>query len=69
MNSRNGNHGMDGTGRMNERDDILDFPGADELIAAGAVAPPRADRLTAVRDLMAGLAERETTERARRPGS
>ncbi|MFI7019209.1 hypothetical protein [Streptomyces sp. NPDC050164] len=58
MNSRNGNHGM---GRMNERDDILDFPGADELIAAGAVAPPRADQLTAARDLVARLAERETT--------
>ncbi|MET9686444.1 hypothetical protein [Streptomyces coeruleorubidus] len=61
MNSRNGHHRMEGTGRMNERDDILDFPGADELIAAGAVAPPRADQLTSVRDRMARLAERETT--------
>ncbi|MFF5520081.1 hypothetical protein [Streptomyces coeruleorubidus] len=60
MNS-NGHHRMDGTGRMNERDDLLDFPGADELIAAGAVAPPGADQLAAVRDLMARLAERETT--------
>jgi hypothetical protein len=61
MNSKNGHHRMDGTGSMNERDDILDFPGADELTAAGAVAPPPAERITAVRDLMARLAERETT--------
>ncbi|MGW0881732.1 hypothetical protein [Streptomyces sp. NPDC002671] len=43
-----------------ERDEILDFPGADELIAAGAVAPNSASRITIVPKMLALLAERES---------
>ncbi|MEV0255859.1 hypothetical protein AB0H82_16555 [Streptomyces sp. NPDC050732] len=39
-----------------ERDEILDFPGADELVAAGAVAPPSAGTVAAVREKLALLA-------------
>ncbi|MFE2534907.1 hypothetical protein [Streptomyces sp. NPDC059371] len=42
-----------------ERDDFLDFPGADELIAAGTVAPPSDAEVRAVRDIVALVAERE----------
>jgi hypothetical protein len=44
---------------MSERDDFLDFPGADELILAGRVAPPSAERTRAVRTLLAQAAERD----------
>ncbi|MFF9036514.1 CU044_5270 family protein [Streptomyces sp. NPDC014892] len=47
------------TAHSSERDDLLDFPGADELVAAGAVAPPAPQRVTAVREVLALLAERE----------
>ncbi|MGA4840011.1 hypothetical protein [Streptomyces sp. G45] len=36
-----------------ERDDLLDFPGADELIAAGAVPPPPPHAIAAVRRRLA----------------
>ncbi|MVO83537.1 hypothetical protein GPA10_01870 [Streptomyces sp. p1417] len=42
-----------------ERDEILDFPGADQLVAAGAVAPPPADRIAAAVDLVTPRTERE----------
>ncbi|WJV46608.1 hypothetical protein [Streptomyces flavofungini] len=42
-----------------ERDEILDFPGADELVAAGAVAPPSARTIAAARARLRPLAERE----------
>ncbi|MFE2303705.1 hypothetical protein ACFXAW_36565 [Streptomyces sp. NPDC059445] len=42
-----------------EPDDFLDFPGADELIAAGAVAPPSDAKVRAVRDILALVAARE----------
>ncbi|MFG2023299.1 hypothetical protein [Streptomyces sp. NPDC048825] len=45
-----------------ERDDFLDFPGADELIAAGTVAPPSADSIAAVREGLVLLADRETEQ-------
>lgn len=45
-----------------ERDDLLDFPGADELVAVGAVAPPSAERIIAVREVLALLAEREAEQ-------
>ncbi|MEV0226159.1 CU044_5270 family protein [Streptomyces sp. NPDC050704] len=44
---------------MSERDDILDFPGADELLLAGVVTPPSTEKLTAVRTLLAQVAERD----------
>ncbi|MFG2127204.1 CU044_5270 family protein [Streptomyces sp. NPDC048751] len=47
---------------ITERDDLLDFPGADELVAAGAVAPPSAERITAVREVLALLADREAEQ-------
>ncbi|WP_189191245.1 hypothetical protein [Streptomyces albiflavescens] len=47
---------------MTERDDFLDFPDADELIAAGTVAPPSNAKVMAVRDIVALLAERETEQ-------
>ncbi|MEE1766049.1 hypothetical protein [Streptomyces sp. SP18BB07] len=50
------------TAHSSERDDLLDFPGADELVAAGAVAPPAAERVTAVREVLALLAEREAEQ-------
>ncbi|MEI5102017.1 hypothetical protein RB200_30235 [Streptomyces sp. PmtG] len=49
-----------------ERDEILDFPGADELIAAGAVAPPSAAALAATRERWARQAEREREPQAER---
>lgn len=45
---------------MTDRDDFLDFPGADELIAAGTVAPPTNTQVMAVRDILALVADRET---------
>ncbi|WP_328768881.1 CU044_5270 family protein [Streptomyces sp. NBC_00286] len=44
---------------MSEHDDFLDFPGADELILAGRVTPPSAEKTTAVRTLLAQAAERD----------
>ncbi|MFC8668519.1 hypothetical protein [Streptomyces sp. NPDC057199] len=43
-----------------ERDDFLDFPGADELVGAGSVAPPSPGRIAAVREILALVADRET---------
>jgi len=48
---------------LTERNDFLDFPGADELVAAGTVAPPTGDKITAVREMLALIAVRES-ERA-----
>ncbi|QCX78721.1 hypothetical protein C9F11_25550 [Streptomyces sp. YIM 121038] len=42
-----------------ERDEILDFPGADELVAAGAVAPPPAAVVAAARERWARRTESE----------
>ncbi|MER5909933.1 hypothetical protein ABT124_05340 [Streptomyces sp. NPDC001982] len=44
-----------------ERDDILDFPGADELIAAAAVPPPSESRITDVQEVLTLLMDREAT--------
>ncbi|MFC8124114.1 hypothetical protein [Streptomyces sp. NPDC057302] len=46
---------------MTERGDLLDFPGADELIAAGDVAPPAPEAVTAARTALAQAVRRETT--------
>lgn len=45
---------------MSERGDLLDFPGADELIAAGHVAQPAPGVVAAARAAVAGAARRET---------
>ncbi|GGO56986.1 CU044_5270 family protein [Streptomyces lasiicapitis] len=48
------------TERTNERDDLLDFPGAGELITAGDVAPPAPGAVAAAKAAVARAAERET---------
>ncbi|MFF3418793.1 hypothetical protein ACFYW9_29490 [Streptomyces sp. NPDC002698] len=45
-----------------ERDDFLDFPGADELIAAGTVASLSDAEVMAVRDMVVLRAEREAEQ-------
>lgn len=45
---------------MTERGDLLDFPGAEELIAAGAVEPPAPEVVAASRAAVARAARRET---------
>jgi hypothetical protein len=47
---------------LTERGDLLDFPGADELIAAGTVAPPTDDKIMAVREIVALIAARESEQ-------
>ena len=47
---------------LTERDDFLDFPGADELVAAGTVAPPTDDKIMAVREMLALIADRENEQ-------
>ncbi|MGW6057051.1 hypothetical protein [Streptomyces sp. NPDC055189] len=46
---------------MNERADLLDFPGADDLIAAGDVAPPAAGAVAAAQAAVADAARRDAT--------
>ncbi|MEU5951946.1 CU044_5270 family protein [Streptomyces sp. NPDC047525] len=46
---------------MTERGDLLDFPGAEELIAAGDVAPPAPDVAAAARTAVASAALREAS--------
>ncbi|MFE2420257.1 hypothetical protein [Streptomyces hokutonensis] len=47
---------------LTEHDHFLDFPGADELVAAGAVAPPADDKIMAVREMLALIADRENEQ-------
>ncbi|MGW5860990.1 hypothetical protein ACWFRJ_02285 [Streptomyces sp. NPDC055239] len=46
---------------MTERGDLLDFPGAEELIAAGDVAPPAPEAVAAAQTALAQAVRRETT--------
>ncbi|MEU6761928.1 CU044_5270 family protein [Streptomyces sp. NPDC046853] len=45
---------------MTERSDLLDFPGADELISAGAVVPPAPEVVAAAQTAVASAARRDT---------
>ncbi|MGW5735042.1 MULTISPECIES: hypothetical protein [Streptomyces] len=45
---------------MTEHGDLLDFPGADELIAAGGVAPPTPEVVASARAAVASAARRDT---------
>ncbi|MGW7066142.1 hypothetical protein ACWGII_01310 [Streptomyces sp. NPDC054855] len=46
---------------MTERSDLLDFPGAGDLIAAGDVAPPAPGAVAAAQAAVADAARRDTT--------